>query len=58
MRQEAWQRWVKGTCLSGGDLSGGARTSQRKMASPALRRCRWSGVKATACTGSEWPMYT
>lgn len=32
--------------------------SQRKMASPALRRCRWSGVKAAACTGSECPMYT
>lgn len=32
--------------------------SQRKMASPTLRSCCWSGVKATACTGSEWPTYT
>lgn len=32
--------------------------SQRKMASPTLRSCCWSGVKATARTGSEWPIYT
>lgn len=47
-----------GTCLSEDDLSGKARMSQKKMASPTLRSCCWSGVKATACTGSEWPMYT
>lgn len=49
-------RWVwsrADTCLSGV-----ASTSQRKIASPTLRTCRWSGLKATACTGSEWPMYT
>lgn len=58
VQQEPWQTQVKGTCLPGGDLSGEARMSQRKMASPTLRSCCWSGVKATACTGSEWPMYT
>lgn len=42
-----------GTCLSVV-----ARISQRKTASPALRTCCWSGEKVTACTGSEWPMYT
>lgn len=47
------------TYPSGGDPSAGrARKSQRKMASPTLMTCRWSGVKATWCTGSEWPMYT
>lgn len=46
------------TCLPGGNLSVGARMSQRKMASPTLRSCCWLGLKATACTGSEWPMYT
>lgn len=53
-QQEAsWRGARADTCLSGA-----ARTSQRKMASPTLRTCCWSGVKATACTGSEWPMYT
>lgn len=47
------------TYPAGSDLSAGrARKSQRKMASPTLMTCRWSGVKATWRTGSEWPMYT
>lgn len=47
------------TYRAGGDLSTGrAMKSQRKMASPTLMTCRWSGVKATWRTGSEWPMYT
>lgn len=45
--------------LAGDDLTGGgARKSQRKMASPTLMTCCWSGVKATWRTGSEWPMNT
>lgn len=41
-----------------GAASSGVRMSQRKMASPTLRAHFWSGVKATARTGAEWPMNT
>ena len=59
MPREAWQVQVKAdTYLPGDHPSRGTRTSQRKMVSPTLRSCCWSGVKATARTGSEWPMYT
>jgi len=59
MGQGRWREAGEGHCpahcayLARGDLSAGrARKSQRKMASPTLMTCCWSGVKATWRTGS------